>query len=250
MRKFLLLIALGILGFAPLQAQLDTDADFKRKVYDRAYTGGVSFTSRGYALNGRFLKYLDGYNAAGFDLDLVKIRHPKETISSEDIFNNYRGFVKGRINSFYSLRAGYIHEHIWFDKTDQGSVSISYLWSGGLSLGLLKPIYLSVDEFGDDGDFYTNIIRYTGETNPSSINGEANFLTGIEETKLKPGVYLKAGVSFDYQLLDDKITSVEAGVIYDYFFTEVPIFYEADRDINWSGFFQLYLTVNFGYKLN
>jgi len=50
--------------------------------------------------------------------------------------------------------------------------------------------------------------------------------------------------------LDDKITSVEAGVIYDYFFTEVPIFYEAEQDINWSGFFQLYLTVNFGYKLN
>ena len=223
---FMLLFALSA------QAQLDTDADFKRQVYDRAYTGGINFHSRGYGLNGRYLKFLDGYNAAGLEIDLVKLRHPKETISSEDIFNNYRGFVKGRINSFYSVRVGYIHEHTLFDKTDQGSVSISSIFSGGLSLGLLKPIYLSVDEFGPDGEYYTSIIRYTGETNPANINGEANFLTGIEETKLKPGVYLKGGISFDYQLLDDKITSVEAGVIYDYFFTEVPIFFEEDRDIN------------------
>jgi hypothetical protein len=250
MHKYFVLVGLMFFGYTSMQAQLDTDADFKRQVYDRAYTGGVSFHTRGYTLSGRFLKYLDGYNAAGFELDLVKIRHPKETISSEDIFNNYRGFVKGRINSFYSLRAGYVRERVLFDKTDQGSVSISYNFSGGLSLGVLKPIYLAVDEFTPDGDFVTNIIRYTGETNPANINGEANFLRGIEETNFKPGVYIKGGVSFDYQLLDDKITSVEAGVIYDYFFTEVPIFFESENDINWSGFFQLYITVNFGYKLN
>lgn len=249
MPKIFVLIIISLF-VAPAWGQLTTDADFKRQVYDRAYTGGINFHSRGYALNGRYLKYLDGYNAAGLEIDLVKLRHPKETISSEDIFNNYRGFVKGRINSLYTIRTGYIHEHTLFDKTDQGSVSISYIWSGGLSLGILKPIFLSVDQFGDDGDFFTNIIRYTGETNPANINGEANFLTGIEETNFQPGVYLKGGVSFDYQFLDDKITSVEAGVIYDYFFTEVPIFFEEEQDINWSGFFQLYITVNFGYKLN
>lgn len=249
MRRILVVIIVFI-SVAPVWGQLDTDADFKRQVYDRAYTGGINFHSRGYALNGRYLKFLDGYNMAGLEIDMVKLRHPKETISSEDIFNNYRGFVKGRINSFYSLRVGFVHERILFDKTDQGSVSMSYVWSGGLSAGLLKPIYLSVDEFGPDGEFSTNTIRYTGETNPANINGEANFLTGIQETILKPGVYLKGGVSFDYQLLDDKITSVETGVIYDYFFTEVPIFFEEEQDINWSGFFQLYITINFGYKLN
>ncbi len=250
MPRTLVLIALLFGISTGLQAQLDTDADFKRTVYDRAYQGGIMFHSRGYALNGRYLKYTDGYTAKGFELDLVKIRHPKETISSEDIFNNYRGFVKGRINSFYTIRMGYVQENILFDKTDQGSISMAWVYSGGLSLGLLKPIFLSVDEFGDDGDLRVNIIRYTGETNPANINGEANFLRGIEETKLHPGVYLKTGVNFDYQFLDKKITNLEAGIIYDYFINEVPIFYEDEVDVNWNGFFQLYITVNFGYKLN
>lgn len=249
MRKAILLLSALLLSLSA-QAQLDTDADFKRTVKDRAYQGGVMFHSRGYAVTGKYLKYTDGYTAKGLEIDFSKIRHPKETISSEDIFNNYRGYVKGRINSFYTLRLGYAQEKVLFDKTDQGSISMAWVYSGGLSLGLLKPIYLSVDEFGDDGDIYQNIIRYTGETNPANINGEANFFRGIEETKIKPGVYLKTGINFDYQFLDEKITNMEAGLIYDYYFSEVPIFYEGEDDVNWTGFFQLYITVNFGYKLN
>ncbi len=249
MRKTFLFLSAMLLGLT-VQAQLDTDADFKRTVKDRAYQGGIMFHSRGYAITGKYLKYIDGYTARGLEIDFSKIRHPKETISSEDIFNNYRGYVKGRINSFYTLRVGYAEEKILYDKTDQGTISMAWVYSGGLSLGFLKPIYLSVDVFGDDGDMYAEIIRYTGETNPANINGEANFFRGIEETKFQPGVYLKTGVNFDYQFLDDKITNLEAGLIYDYYVREVPIFYEDSQDVNWSGFFQLYITVNFGYKLN
>jgi hypothetical protein len=107
-----------------------------------------------------------------------------------------------------------------------------------------------VNEFGDDGDLRIETIRYTGETNPANINGEASYLTGILETNIKPGIYVKGGISFDYQLFDDDISTLETGIIYDYYFSEVPIFFEAQEDINWAGFFQLYLSVNFGYKRN
>lgn len=241
----LFFLSLGLFG------QLDTEVDFKRTVYDRAYTGGVIFHSRGYALNGRYLKYLDGYNARGLEIDLVKLRHPKEVITSNDISNTARGFVLGRINSFYALRAGYIHQHIMYDKTDKGSVSISWIASGGLSLGLLKPIYLQVVRYSDDGQeigIFTE--RYEGEIPPANIYGEANFFVGLDNLSVQPGIYLKGGFDFDYQLLDKKITSVEVGAIYDYYVAEVPIFYEENADVNWSGFFQLYLAVNFGYKKN
>jgi hypothetical protein len=249
MRKIVFL-GLALLIGNSLLGQLSTDADFKRQVYDRSYSGGLNLNTRGFALSGKYLKYVDGYSMQGFEIDLAKVRHPKETISSEDIFNNYRGFVKGRINSFYTLRAGYAYEQVLFDKTDRGSISISWVASGGASIGLLKPIYLSVNEFGDDGDLRVETIRYSGETNPANINGEASYLTGIMETNLKPGIYVKGGISFDYQLFDDDISTLEMGFIYDYYFSEVPIFFEAQDDINWVGFFQLYLSVNFGYKLN
>jgi hypothetical protein len=244
-------IIIGLLWSYTSQCQLTTDADFKRQVFDRAYTFGVIFHTRGYSINGRYLKYIDGYNARGLEIDFAKLRHPKEVISSNEGTVSARGFVFGRINSFYTLRTGYIHQSILYDKTDKGSVSISWLASGGLSLGLLKPIYLQVNKFtSDDPDPRLYVERYDGTNQFSRINGEANFFVGIDEIKLRPGVYVKGGFEFDYQLLDKKITSVETGIIYDYYFAEVPIFFENNEDINWSGFFQMYLAVNFGYKKN
>jgi hypothetical protein len=236
------------LAFSSIYGQLTTAADFKRQVYQSAYSVGLNFNTRGYAINARFIEYIDGFNARGLEVEGLKIRHPKEVITSNDVINNTRGFVLGRTNSFYSLRIGYIHEHIMFDKTDQGSVSISWVASGGLSLGLLKPIYLRVAEVTNTDGTILVTRRYVGDTPPANIQGEASFLTGIGQTKLQPGIYGKFGISFDYQLLDEKITSLEAGIAYDYFFTEVPIFYEEDDDINWSGFFQMYISFNFGNK--
>ncbi len=246
-----LIITLSVLSFQCL-AQLETSADFKRQVYDRVYTLGVIGHSRGYAINGRYLKFQDGFNLHGLEIDLTKLRHPKEVRTPNQFFSNSRGYVYGRLNSFYSVRAGYVRERILYDKTDQGTVSIALTYAGGASLGLLKPIYLQVFEETRPGSPISILttVRYNPEEhNVSNIYGEANFFKGFGEMSLKPGIYGKVGFVFDFNLLDRKVTSLEVGALYDLFFTEVPIFYEEDgNDINEIGFFQLYVAVNFGYK--
>lgn len=231
-------------------AQLETSADFKRQVYKKEVTFGISGHSRGYAINTRIQKFIDGYNKHGMEIELTKLRHPKEVKTpNTQTYNASRGFVYNRINSFYSLRAGYIREKILFDKTDKGTVSISLITSGGLSLGLLKPVYVVVG----GGNELTEIVRYNpSDPLQSNVQGEANFFRGVGETKLYPGVYLKMGMNFDYQLVEKKVTAIEAGIIYDYFVREVPIFYERDggEDINWAGFFQFYVAFNLGYRKN
>lgn len=243
---FILLIVSSV-----AHAQLKTDADFKRQVYDRAYTASVMFHTRGYAINGRYMKYVDGYNMRGFEIDLSKLRHPKEVITSSESLSNARGYVVGRINSFYTLRMGYFYQNILYDKTDRGSVAISWIVSGGPSLGLLKPIYLQWRQRAMDGRLQRIVTeRYTGQSLPN-IEGEANFFVGMDELSIQPGLYLKTGFEFDYQVMDERITSLEAGVIYDYFFTPVPIFFEENAgDVNWTGYLQFYLAANFGYKKN
>ncbi len=228
------------------KAQLETSADFRRTVYDREYTFGISGHTRGYTVNGRYLKYQDGFVKQGFELDLAKLRHPKE-VRSSILSSNSRGFVFGRINSFYTARFGYIREKIMYDKTDQGTVSISLVTSGGLSLGLQKPVYVIVAQENEN----RSIERYNPLEQTASITGEANWFTGLFRTKLRPGVYGKLGVAFDYDLLDSKVTSLETGVIYDFFFADVPIFFEtSNTSINVPGFFQIYIAANFGYKKN
>lgn len=235
-------------------AQLTTDADFKRKVYDREYTAGLIGHSRGYSVSGRYLKHVDGFNKLGFELEVSKLRHPKEVRIPLQFINNSRGFVFGRENSFYTIRTGIAHESILFDKTDQGTISIATFLSGGVSWGILKPIYMQIlqpDSAGNGALSRLVTVRYNHfEHGGSNIYGEANYFKGLGESKIVPGIYAKAGSIFDFDFLDDNVTSIEAGISYDYFFKEVPIFYEdeAGEDINESGFLQFYIAINFGYK--
>lgn len=247
-----LLLALISLCSLSLSAQLETSADYKRQVYDREYTLGLIGHSRGYAINGRYAKFLDGYHKQGLEIDLVKLRHPKEVKMPSQIYPNSRGYVYNRVNTFYTMRVGYLREKILFDKTDKGTVAISLIYSGGLSLGLLKPVYVQI--ITNDSGFLGNLktVRYNpSDPKQSIIVGEANFFRGVGETKVRPGAYAKLGVNFDYQLLEKKVTALEVGVAFDHFFTEVPIFYEASgEDVNWAGFFQMYVALNFGYRKN
>ena len=249
-------------------AQLQTSADYRRQVFEKEVTFGIVGHSRGYTLNSRFMKFRDGFTKSGLEIELVKLRHPKEVKSPLlSSGSNSRGFVFNRINSFYSIRAGYIYENILFDKTDQGTVAITLVLSGGLSLGLVKPIYVQLPPedggLGQPGQIRNE--RYNPlEHNQSEILGESNWFKGIWETKLKPGAYVKVGMNFDYQLIEKKVTALEAGVVYDYFFfpqlgvsgdaffSKVPIFYQdpGEEDINLSGFFQMYIAFNFGYRKN
>ncbi len=246
-----ILIAVLILGSLTTYGQLETSADFRRQVYDREYTLGLIGHSRGYAVNGRYLKFMDGFNKQGLEIDIAKLRHPKEVrVSNQAFYGSSRGYVYNRINSFYTLRGGYIRESVLYDKTDQGTVSIALITSGGLSLGLLKPVYVLIH--GMEGRANLETVRYNPIEHNASITGEANFFKGIGETKLRPGLYIKAGFNFDYQLIEKKVTALEVGVAYDYFIAEVPIFYEepGGEDVNWGGFFQMYVALNLGYRKN
>ncbi len=238
-------------------SQAQEKADFKRLVYQNEVTGGIMFHTRGYGLTLRRQFYKNGYNKNGWEIDLVNIRHPKEVkFPNQLIFNPSRSFVDGKINSLYSIRVGYGNEKILVDKTDQGSVSISWILYGGLSLGILKPIYLEVLT----KDNTLSVERYDPEVHPySNIYGQASFFTGLGNSKLVPGLYLKSGFNFDYTFFDEKITTLETGVIVDFFptynpttpsgvFTEgVPIMYDTE---NYNFWFQFYVTFNFGTKWN
>lgn len=246
------LLAVLMLFAFPAKAQLETDADFRRQVYLDEYTVGIMLHTRGYGVNFRRMYYLDGYNKAGWELDLVNIRHPKEVKIFNQLDNSARGYVYGKLNSFYSLRAGYSRERILFDKTDRGTVAISLVGSGGLSLGLLKPVFLEIVKPVGNGLYVLSTEQYDPRVHEFGvIYGQASFLRGFDKLSAQPGLYAKLGVSFDYNLIDEKTTTLEAGVIFDYFFKPVPIMAELDENIkNYTLFTQFYITVNFGSKWN
>jgi len=251
MDKFFYFLFFAVASCTVLPAQLTTDADFRRKVYEKENYGGLNFHSRGFGAQARLLSYQDGFNKVGWEMELTKIRHPKETLTPDRLLGNSRGFVFGRINTFFALRGGLAKEKILFDKTDQGSISITWVYSGGLSLGLLKPIYVQFIEPNENGINTSVVRRYNPSEMPASfVIGEASFFRGFDEMRFRPGLYFKTGFSFDFQLLDDQITALEVGVLHDYYVQPVRIFTPDLRegDVNKAGFLQIYFAFNFGKK--
>ena len=254
MRKYLLITAflISLSGFS----QLNTEVDFKRQVYDQEMTGGFMMNTRGYALNMRRMKFTNGYNKWGWEIDLASIRHPKEVkFRSQFYINSSRSFVYGKLNGLYTLRGGFGREKILVDKTDKGTISISWVTIGGPSFGFLKPIFLEVVNEDQQGTPYISTERYDPAVHDYvNIYGRAPFFNGIEKSTLRLGLYFKTGFAFDFHISDKKITTLEVGTVIDYFPSyglykdeKVPIMYQVD---NYNFWLQFYISINFGAKWN
>ena len=247
---FVLLIVFPVFAYG----QLETSIDFKRTVYTDEYQLGIMFHTKGYGMHFRRQYFTDGFNKSGWELDLVNIRDEKEVNIYNPFDNSARGFVYGKINSFYSLRAGYTRDIVLVDKTDQGTVALDLVLSGGLSMGLLKPVYLELYQSVGNGSFILVTERYDPLRHDfSDIYGKSGFFTGFDEIKFHPGLYAKIGSNFDFNLFDERVTTLEVGMILDYFPEKVPIMFlpsNAEGVKNHNFFTQFYLTINFGKRWN
>jgi len=241
---FIVIFGLALCFPGSMLGQLTTDADFKRQVYDRDYTVGVLLHTRGFGVTARYGLLTSGFTKSAIELDIVNMRHPKENRTFTDFLANSNGFVFGRLNSFYVVRTGIYRERILYDKTDQGTLSISWHYSGGISWGLIKPVYLEIEDFDSR---VVRIERYDPTKTDGFIRGQARFARGLSETRIQPGVYIKSGFSVDNHEEDNRIRSLEVGVIIDGYHTEIPIMHDTSNN---QFFFQLYLSLNFGKKWN
>lgn len=251
MRKSLIILAF----FTSLTAfgQLETDADFRRTVYRNEATLGVVLHTRSPwpGINFRRLHYTDGFTKWGYEISHTVYRNPREIKYPAQNLLNSRAFAYGKVNEFFAFRWGYGRERILYDKTDRGTVSISLQTYGGVNFGFLKPIYVVVQRAGVQG-----VERYSPEEHDNLfVLEEASYFRGFDEIQFRPGVYGKVGVSFDYNWSDEKVTTLEAGFILDYYpswfgLYEDPAPVVMDTAENLTLWWQFYLSINFGKKWN
>jgi len=153
--------------------------------------------------------------------------------------NDSNRFVYGKLNSFISFRYGYGFLKEKFRKIDRGGVAIRYFYNGGISLGVLKPIY------------YEIIYAYNTEFEKFDINrhgvqdilGKASFFKGLEEASITPGGFLKFGLSFEYSKKDRQVRAVEAGFSLEGFAKKMAVMAnEKDKQL----YFSIFLSYRFG----
>lgn len=178
-----------------------------------------------------------------FGFTLTNIRNPKEF----KIYNNQgnsRGYFYGKLYSLVSFRPTYGGKLAIFPSKRENGIEISFKWSVGPSIGLVKPVYLKILKAGINtvDERYDPTIH-----NAEIISSRSPWLTGLGESKLKIGGFLKTGIDFNFSTAHDKISGGEVGVLVDYFPGESLqlLFYNPGNNLYAS----LYLQFNLGQKL-
>lgn len=181
-----------------------------------------------------------------FRIDFTETKsHKEEKLLGNNFFGN--SFIYGKVNYFYPLTIGYGQQLMLGQKGNKNGVAVSLVYNGGISLGLLRPYYLSVN---DPSTGINRTIKYTPQDSAlflgPTITGGGGFGKGWGEIKVKPGIFVKSAFRFDYGRFNESVNGLEIGASAEFYASKIPImlFQKKDKQI----FAQIYLAVIFGKR--
>ncbi len=244
MRHFLLTISL-LAFFQVLHGQevisfgQNYYEDNKGIVYNKVTTVDLKLHTFGFAIGLNFGTIRTYYLTRYFNFEFGEIRHPKEFRQSFDLPVSSgrisRAFIFGKQHNFFVLRGGLGAKRYLSEKAKKKGVAIAISYSGGPSLGLLKPYYLDLRRFPDPpapgGQVVISSEKFSEENRDdfldiNKIIGSSGFGQGLGEIALRPGGHAKFGIQFDWGAFDEFAKALEAGIMVDFFFTRIPIMVE------------------------
>ena len=222
--------------FFSVQLFAQGEIDNEKKVFFRnEKTWAFFFFSNGWGGNYRYAKRINASKKFIWEADINYIRHPKEFKVTVDQYTLSR-FVYGKMNVAMELRGSAGFQKELFRKMDKGGVAIRFIYSGGPTLVLLKPIYYQVaypDGYREE-KFDITKTQY--------IYGRASFFKGFSEMGFDPGVFLKGTFSFEFSKKDTRINAIEVGATASAFLNEVEIM----ATQNSRFLFNIFISYRFG----
>lgn len=236
------IISLQITSFA--QSELIEENEYNRDSRSLVFM----LNSNGYSAGFRFSKRIDGFKSRLIDIDLAWYRHPKERRQTS-FHKDQSKFVFGKTNQLFNARIGYGKQKEIFGKYASKGISISYYYTIGGSLGLLKPVYYEIITGFDAKDRpYTKTDKFNKEEilNPGQIYGGGSFTKGFDEIQLAYGGYAKLAFSFDINKRYRAINTLEFGVMLELFHKELPLMEYTSQP---QYIFTMFIAYRFGQKL-
>jgi hypothetical protein len=180
-----------------------------------------------------------------YSLEVTEIKNRKEDkLGGDNFFAN--SFVFGKINNFYQAKLGFGQQIVLGQKGNKNGVAVLAIMQGGLSIGLLKPYYVDVlDAVGQ-----TRSIKYDSKDSTLfldrySITGGSGLFKGWSEVKIKPGLYAKAALRFDFGRYNESVQALEIGMSLDAYADRIPLLVYNDPK---RLFFQGHIAFVFGRR--
>jgi len=241
---FLFLLSSSLLAQRSSGSIIDNNEDkYKGIVYNKEITVDTRLLTHGFAVGVNFAKIKTYYKSTYYQFELGELKNQKEFRQNSDnqILNqgSPQSFILGKQNNLFVLRAGYGVKRYYSEKAKRKGVAIGLNYEGGVTLGLLKPYYLDIqqNDVGQPDIVPTRPERFD-PLNPcsfldplSGIYGSSGFFKGLGEIKPLPGIHGKVGVHFDWGAFDEFVKAIEVGVSADVFIRRAPIMIHLDEDI-------------------
>lgn len=213
-------------------------------IYNKQSVFSLKLATDGYGLGYEFGKFRSSRKSILFGFELSEKKHPKE--KREGFFDagglrvNYLTF--GKTNTFYQARLGAAMQQVIGAKGNKNGVSVSAVYGGGLALGMVKPYIIEAENM--EGERIPS--RYPTIIDSNYLEVKAKGIAGgWNELKIRPGVYAKAAMRFDYGRLNETVTAVEVGLSAEYYPNGISqMLYNKDRQL----FFNAYLAILLGRR--
>jgi hypothetical protein len=214
-------------------------------IYNKQNVFSIKLATDGYGIGYEFGKFKSNRRSLLFNFELSEKKHPKE--KREGFFDpgqlrvNYLAF--GKLNTFYQARFGMAMQQVIGGKGNKNGVSVSAIYGGGLTLGLVKP-YIIDALINDQGDIKAS--RYPEIIDSGYFEVKAKGISGgWNELKVRPGVYAKTAMRFDYGRLNETITAIEVGLSAEYYTQKIPqMLFNKDKQL----FFNAYVAILLGRR--
>ncbi|HEY4876875.1 MAG TPA: hypothetical protein VIH86_14950 [Puia sp.] len=164
-------------------------------IFNKHNIFGIKVASDGYGISFEKGKYKTPSKTTIFQFELNEKKSSKEKRLSAGDFSSV---VEYKLNNFYEFKVAMGQQFLIGGKGNKNGVAVTALYTGGLSLAILKPYYLNLVDVNQNQTRET-WPQYIADSNSANeaVSGAAGFFVGWDHVTFKPGVNAKTALRFD-----------------------------------------------------
>lgn len=213
-------------------------------VFKKHFIYGGGLATDGYGIFAEKGIKQDKRKTTLYRIELYEKKHVKEERLNlqANSFGATNTVIQYKLNNFFQLKLGYGMQYLIGGKGNKNGVEVTAVGVGGITMGLLKPYYLNVQ---DSRGVRTQVTYDTPDTTQYFLIGASGLSKGINETKIRPGIFTKTGLRFDYGKYNEMVNSIEVGICTEFYTNKIPqMFLLKQRNL----FLSLYVSVLLGRR--
>lgn len=217
-------------------------------VFNKHNIFGIRLATDGYGISFEKGKYKSRTRTLLYEIELNEKKSNKEhKVSTSQDDASFNSVVLYKINNLYEVKLAFGEERLIGGKGNKNGVAVTALYTGGVSLAMLKPYFIEVHDAAFNNDYrstWPDVVK-NDTLNQLQVTGADGFTVGWDDLSVKPGINAKAAMRFDYGRLNQTISAIEAGLTGEFYFGKIPQVVTVPYK---QFFFNAYVQIMFGSR--